>query len=93
MSFKKKGYGKDSHTHEILGCDYETLQEHLYKTWYNNYGTEYNGEDYHIDHIIPLATAKTKEDVKRLCRYTNLQLLKPKDNLVKNKRLDWKLDK
>ena len=93
ISLKKRGYGKDTHTYEILGCDYETLWEHLKKTWKKRYGTEWNGEDYHVDHKTPLATAKTKQDVIDLCHYTNLQMLKPKDNLVKNKYLDWELDK
>lgn len=91
ISLKKKGYSKDTHTYSILGCDYETLWEHLKRTWLDNYGTEWNGEDYHIDHIIPLATAKTEQEVKDLCYYKNLQLLKPRDNLIKNKRLGWKL--
>ena len=91
-SLKNRGYGKDTHTYEILGCDYETLWEHLKQTWLDNYGTEWDGEDYHIDHIIPLATAKTRQEVIDLCYYENLQLLKPKDNLVKNKSLDWQLD-
>lgn len=93
ISLKKKGYGKDTHTYDILGCDYNTLWEHLKKTWKENYGTEWNGEDYHIDHIIPLATAKTEQEVKDLCYYKNLQLLKPRDNLVKNKSLEWELSK
>ncbi|MBP5633404.1 hypothetical protein J6X13_00510 [Candidatus Saccharibacteria bacterium] len=90
-SLKKKGYGKDSHTYEIIGCNYEMLFEHLKQTWLENYGTEWDGEDYHIDHIIPLATAKTKQEVLDLCYYENLQMLTPHDNLRKNKKLDWSL--
>lgn len=88
-SLKNRGYGKDTHTYEILGCDYETLWEHLKQSWLNNYGVEYDGEPYHIDHIIPLATAKTEQEVKDLCYYKNLQMLKPRDNLVKNKYMNW----
>ena len=62
----------------------EQLKEHLYKTFFANYGYEYDGkEDVHIDHIVPLATANTEEEVIKLCHYTNLQLLKAKDNLEK----------
>ena len=75
ISLKNRGYGKDTHTYDILGCDYGTLLEHLKKTWLENYGTEWNGEPYHIDHIIPLATAKTEQEVKDLCYYKNLQML------------------
>lgn len=90
-SLKNRGYGKDTHTYEILGADYETVWEYLKRTWADNYGTEWNGESYHIDHIVPLATATTKKEVQKLCYYKNLQLLKPRDNLVKNKNLDWTL--
>ena len=70
------------------------LIEHLYKTFKSNYGYEWNGvEPVHIDHIIPLATANTEEEVIALCHYTNLQLLKAQDNLSKNKSLDWTLSK
>ena len=32
-------------------------------------------------------TAETEEDVKRLCHYTNLQLLKPADNMKKSAKM------
>lgn len=85
---RQKGYRKTSKTFKMIGCTPEQLLEHLHKTWYDNYGTEYNGEPVHIDHIIPLSSAKTEEDVYRLCHYTNLQYLKPEDNLAKSDKLD-----
>ena len=85
ISLKKNGYSKNTSTYDILGCDYQTLMAHLKESWLNNYGTEWNGEPYHIDHIIPLATAKTEQEIIDLCYYKNLQMLKPHDNLVKNK--------
>lgn len=91
VSLKNKGYSKGTHTYEILGADYKTVWAYLKQTWADNYGTEWNGESYHIDHVIPLATATTKKEVERLCYYKNLQLLKPKDNLVKNKNLNWSI--
>ena len=78
------GYKKTSKTFEMIGCTPEQLLEHLHKTWYDNYGTEYNGEPVHIDHIIPLSSAKTEEDIYKLCHYSNLQYLKPEDNLAKS---------
>ena len=90
-SFQRKGYTKKSRSYEILGCDYETFIQHLLKTYELNYGEEWNGiETVHIDHIIPLAIAQTEEEVIRLSHYTNLQLLKAKDNLEKGDKLDWK---
>ena len=58
------------------------------KTYKNSYGVEWNEkEKVHIDHIIPLATAKTEEEVIKLNHYTNLQLLKAKDNLKKGSKI------
>ena len=91
-SVARKGYTKKSKTSEIVGCTFEQLKEHLENTWYNNYGTPYNGEPVHIDHIIPLSSAKNEEDVIKLCHYTNLQYLKPEDNLKKHDKLDYVLE-
>lgn len=93
VSFKKKGYKKNSKTEQILGCDYETFIQYLFQTFKNNYGYEWNGEEpVHIDHIKPLKYANTEEEVIKLCHYTNLQLLKAKDNLIKHDKLDWRLN-
>lgn len=88
----RNDYKKASHTYEILGCSYEEAWEHLKQTWLENYGTEWNGEPYHIDHIIPLVTAKTEEEVINLCSINNLQMLTPQDNLSKNDKLNWQTD-
>ena len=87
-SFLRRGYKKNSHSEEIIGCDWQTLMNHLFETWRQRYGTVYAGEDYHIDHIIPLSEAKTEDEVIKLCHYTNLQLLKPSDNLSKSNKIE-----
>ena len=83
-AFKRRGRNKTCKTTDIVGCDLDFLCDYLFKTWENNYGKPWNGEPYHIDHIIPLATATTEEEVIKLCHYTNLQLLTPDDNMDKS---------
>ena len=86
MSFRRKGKTKSKHLEEILGCDIEYLIKHLIKTYEQNYNEKWQEEylsEVHIDHIKPLKYAKTVEDIEKLCHYTNLQLLKAKDNLKK----------
>lgn len=86
-AFRSKGHRKVSHTADIVGCDLDSLCSYLFSTWENNYGTKWNGEPYHIDHIIPLSVAKTEEDIVRLCHYTNLQMLTPEDNMTKSNHI------
>lgn len=93
-SFNRKGLKKSDKTEKIVGISLCELHKHLLETFKNNYGYEWDGiEEVHIDHIIPLSTVDTKEEVIKLCHYTNLQLLKGKDNLEKSDRLDWTLNK
>ena len=83
-AFKRKNMIKDEKAEQILGCNIDEFVQYLLQTFKDNYGYEYNGtEEVHIDHIVPLATAKTKQDIKKLCNYKNLQLLKAHDNLIK----------
>lgn len=91
-SFNYVNKEKCNKTKEIVGLSIDELENYLLQTFKDNYGYEWDGkEKVHIDHIIPLAIAKTEQDVIRLCHYTNLQLLKAKDNLKKGTKLDWKL--
>jgi hypothetical protein len=88
---------KNSTTNEIIGCSYEYLRKYLeskfqqWMTW-SNHGL-YNGElnyGWDIDHIIPLSSAKTDEDVIKLNHYTNLQPLCSKINRdIKRDKLNF----
>lgn len=90
ISFYRKDYIKKEKTEKILGCSVEYFIKYLLETYKNNYGYEWNGiEKVHIDHIIPLATANTEEEVMKLCNYKNLQLLKAKDNLRKSDKINF----
>ena len=88
-ALRSKGHKKTSATKDILGCDLNDLFPYLTKTWEDRYGQKWHGEPYHIDHITPLATANSKEEIEKLCHYTNLQMLTPEDNMNKSDRLDW----
>lgn len=89
-SIRKSGYSKDSKTFSILGVSYEALLEYLWTNFEKNYGISRNGvslKELHIDHIIPISSANSKEDVLKLSHFSNLQFLFAKDNLSKGARL------
>lgn len=76
------GTSKSKNTEEILGCSYSEFKEYIedqfedWMTW-DNKGL-YNGDfnyGWDIDHIVPLCTAKSPEDVVSLNHYTNLRPL------------------
>lgn len=86
-SFMRKGYRKTTKSAALTGMTSTELTEYLLTTFSQNYGREWDGkEDVHIDHITPLSTAKTEDDVKRLCHYSNLQLLTAEDNRRKHSK-------
>lgn len=65
---------------------------YLKETFVDVYNREWDGEEkVHIDHIVPLATAVTEEDVMRLCHYSNLRLILAKDNLKKGAKIHYKI--
>jgi len=96
-SFRKNGYSKTSNTFNILGCTFDEFRIYLeskFEPWMNweNRGF-YNGElnyGWDIDHIIPLSSGKTEEEIILLNHYTNLQPLCSKINRdIKKDRLDY----
>jgi hypothetical protein len=72
---------------EIVGCSPEFLKEHLEKQFTEGMSWELMGKNIHIDHIIPLSSAKTEDEILKLCHYTNLQPLWAEDNLKKNNKI------
>ena len=83
---KSKNMKKNNPTFDIVGCSPEFLKEHLGKQFIGGMSWENQG-DWHIDHIIPLSSAKTEEEVYKLCHYTNLQPLWAEDNLKKSNKI------
>jgi hypothetical protein len=75
-------------TLNLVGCDYEFLMGYIENKFtegmsWDNYG--YYG--WHLDHIIPVSSAKTEKDVYKLYHYTNLQPLWAEDNLRKSNKI------
>lgn len=93
-AFRLGGYSKDTKTEETLGCSWATLKVHIEKQFTDTMCWS-KPESFHIDHIRPLANAKTKEELIERCHYKNLQPLHPEINLMKSNLtpLEWELKK
>lgn len=79
---------KSNKTFDIVGCTQQQLKEHIQFQFKDNMSWEnYGYYGWHIDHIIPLSSAKTEEELYKLCHYTNLQPLWAEDNLKKSNKL------
>jgi len=82
QSFKRNGNKKCHRTEFILGCSIVEFKKYLeskFLHWmnWNNHGL-YNGElnfGWDIDHIEPISSATTEDEIIRLNHYTNIQPL------------------
>lgn len=88
-AFKDASIKKTSRTSTLLGCTGHELIAHIKSQFYDQMTLENHGSVWHIDHRIPLSSAKTKDELIALCHYANLQPLMIKHNLSKGDRLDW----
>lgn len=87
-AFTRRKVRKVHHTIDILGCSIEEFREYIKSKFKERMSFENYGE-WQLDHIIPLATANTVEEVEKLCHYTNYQPLWAKENIQKSDKLDW----
>ncbi len=78
----KRGYRKGSRTEEILGISHSEFAGWMESKFSDGMSWDNMGE-WHIDHIIPLCSAKTEEEYRKLNHYTNLQPLWGEENLQK----------
>ena len=87
LSFlKTRNITKRNKTFDIVGCTPEFLKEHLETQFIDGMNWD-NRCEWHIDHIIPLSSAKTEDELYKLCHYTNLQPLWAEDNLKKSNKI------
>ena len=84
-SVKRRGYTKKSKTYDILGIDFMGFRSHIENLFLEGMTWDNHGE-WHYDHIIPLSTATTYEEVIKLNHYTNFQPLWAEDNLKKGSK-------
>jgi hypothetical protein len=87
----KKGYSKRSRTHEILGCSFEFFKNYIEQRFMDGMSWE-NRSEWHLDHIIPVSSAKTEKQLLKLNHYTNFRPLWAIDNLRKHNKTNEQLN-
>jgi hypothetical protein len=85
---KKLNITKRNRTFEIVGMSPSDLKEYLEKQFTDGMNWENHGQfGWHIDHRMPLDSAKTEDELYKLCHYTNLQPLWWLDNIHKSTKI------
>ena len=93
LSFRKSCKGiffKNTKTEHILGCTIEEFIQHIQTQFTEGMTLENHGQGigkWNIDHIIPISSAKTEEEIYKLNHYTNLQPLWWEENMAKGKKI------
>lgn len=80
--FKVNKLAKHNKTFDMVGISPSELKEYIEKMFRDDMSWDNYGR-WHIDHIIPLASAKTETELVKLCHYTNLQPLWAEENFAK----------
>lgn len=87
-AFKYHSAKKLLSTHALLGCTLQEARDHIEKqfttgmTWSNH-----KRGGWHVDHKIPLASAKSEQELISLCHYKNLQPLWEPENIAKGAKI------
>lgn len=87
ICLKVKKFNKTAKFREYLGCDLDFFKNHISSQFKTNMNWDNYGKyGWHIDHIKPLDSAKTEEELVKLLHYTNLQPLWAEDNYKKKNK-------
>jgi hypothetical protein len=85
FALKRKG-GKSKKTEDLLGCSISYLKILLEAQFQEGMSWDNCGE-WHVDHVIPLSSARNDEELYELCKYYNLQPLWADDNSRKGAKV------
>lgn len=80
-----KGLKKESTTEEMLGCNIEEFKAHIERQFLRGMSWENSGL-WHIDHIVPCASASDESELIALFHFTNLRPVWAKANLAKSSK-------
>jgi hypothetical protein len=92
-NIRRVGSIKDQKSLDIVGLNsWDCFRKYIETKFENgmnwdNYGIGQNNTTWHIDHIIPISSASTLEEVKKLNHYSNLRPMWGSDNIRKSNKM------
>jgi len=89
LSFKNLS-SKSKKTEHILDCTIEEFILYIINQFKPGMTLENHGQGpgkWNIDHIVPISSAKTEEEIYKLNHYTNFQPLWWEENMAKGKKI------
>jgi hypothetical protein len=86
-AIQRAGYAKNGKTQELIGCSFQALVEHIEKQFQTGMSWS-NRDKWHIDHIIPVASARSEEELLSLFHFTNLRPLWAEENRRKSAKVE-----
>lgn len=85
-AFNRKKIKKNNLTIEMVGCSWEVLKQHIEKQFTKGMRWS-NMHLWHIDHIVPLASAQTESELVALAHFSNLRPLWAAENMEKGDKI------
>jgi hypothetical protein len=92
FAFRRVNLTKPSGVENLLGATLAEAKAHIESQFQPGMSWENYGK-WHVDHVIPLASAKTAEELVSLCHHLNLQPLWASDNIRKGAKMPHELKK
>lgn len=83
LTLKNGNWNKSKRTEVILGCSILEFKKMIERQFLPGMTWENKGE-WHLDHIVPISTAKTQEEAEALSRAGNFRPIWAADNLAKS---------
>ncbi len=90
QAIKAKKWQSGGYNERLFGCDRDTLIKHIERKFKQGMNWS-NRPLWHIDHIVPLSSAKNEEQMYSLARYTNLSPEWKNENLRKSASIPFQV--
>lgn len=88
-SIKRTRWVKNGGSEALLGGSLQEVRNHIESLFYSGMKWDNHGVLWHLDHVIPLSTAKDKDHLIGLCHHLNLQPLLADENINKSDKMPW----